>query len=283
MLVHLSFHTGTQSGQDEESTQEICTAKNATDKGLKASVRYICKEAYEPILKLKGEFKKKIERITSPYGIKGVYLAKPSAVAKILALRDEYMPAFALVKSAHLIGRYDEWLALTRQQTGDAFKVERFPAREQLDSSCRWELNVMPIPESELLRKIKDLDESIITELMKSNEARVQEMFAKAKAEGYARMVEPLQHMVDVLSKDGSKIYETLVGNVADIVEAAGDLNYDNDPTLSRFAAEAGEMLKTIDLKALKKDPVIREETAKQAKALLDTFGKLGTGRKFAA
>lgn len=282
MLVHLAFHTGTQSGNDAETTDEICKSKNATEKGLRASVRYICKEAYEPILKLKGEFKKKIERITTPYGINGVYLAKPSAVEKILALRDEYMPAFQILKASHLLENYDEWQTLTREQTGDAYKAERFPTREQLDSSCRWEISIMPIPESDLLRKIKELDSTIIDELVKSNEARVQELFAKSKAEVYARMIEPLQHMVNVLSKEGTKIYETLVGNMADIVDAVGDTNYDNDPELSTFATQASEMLKNIDTETLRKDPVIRKETADKAQAILNTFGAMGK-RRFAA
>lgn len=281
MLVHLAFHAGAQSGQDEETTAEICSAKNATDDGLKANVRYICKEAYEPITKLKNEFTKKIKRITTPYEIKSVYLAKSSAVAKIIALRDEYMPAFQMLKTGHLLGRYDEWLELTKAQTGDAFKPERFPTKDQLDSSCRWELSVMPIPESELLRKVRDLDEHLIDELVKSQEERVQSMFAKAKAEGYARMIAPLQKMVEVLTKDEPKIFESLVGNVSDIVEAIGDINHDNDPTLNEFAAKAGEMLKNINLKELRKDPVIRKETAEQAQAMLTMFGNLS--RKFAA
>ncbi len=282
MLVHLSFKYGKQGGTDKEITAAICAQNNASDKSLKATKRVLCKEAMDPLKKLAGELSTRLKRITTAWDIDGVYICKPANVAKVIALRDEYFPAFDILKASHLMENYDVWKEMTREQNGAAFKESEFPSREELSAAVTRSISIMPLPESDVLRRIKDIDATLMEELMKSNDERIQSGIRAGMEQAYTKLIDPLNHMVTVLSSDKPKIYETLIENVRGVIAEIPGLNLTDDSALARFAVEAERMLSTIDTDMLRSDPVVRKETADKAAEILSTFGVLGR-RQFAA
>lgn len=280
MLVHLSFKFGRQGGQDDEITQDICQRNGASADSLKASKRTICKEAFEPLANIRTLFTAAVKRCTIPWDIKGVYFCKPANVHKIIAARDEYGREFNRLKDEHLLAQYDTWFAMTEEKLGKAFKEDEFPSREELIHNVKFHLSIMPLPESEALRKIKDIDESLLSELIKSNDQRIQQGIRQGMITAYNRLMEPLQKMVDVLSGDKPRIYETLVTNVKDVVAEIPGLNLTDDPQLARFAESARQMLGNLTADQLRDSRVVRRETAEKARELITQFGQLGV-RKF--
>lgn len=278
MLISLTFRFGKQGGVDKAITAHICAENNASDKSLKATKRTLCKAAMDPLKKLAGEFRSKLSRITTQWDIDGVYLCKPANVAKVIALREEYFPAFDVVKASHLLENYDLWKEKTREENGSAFNEDEFPTREELMEVTR-ELSIMPLPESDVLRRIKDIDATLLHELMKSNDERIQKGIAEGMAQAYTRLMEPLQHMVKVLSEDKPRIYESLVENVRGVISEIPGLNLTDDSELARFASEAERMLSSIDAATLRESPIVRRETAERAQTILATFGQLGKRR----
>lgn len=281
-LISLTFSFGKTGGIDKSLTENVCTEQNASNKSLKVTKRTICKEALDPLRKLAGECRAKIARITTSWDIPGVCLCKPVNVAKVIAIRDEYFPAFDVVKASHVIENYETWKQMTREQNGDAFEESEFPSLEELQTSVTRGLSIMPLPESEILKRIKDIDATLIEELMKSNDERIQQGIAAGMAQAYTRLMEPLDHMVKVLSEDKPRIFESLVENVRNVVAEIPGLNLTDDSELSSFARQAEQMLSSIDAATLRSDPIVRKETADRAKAILSSFGAVGR-RKFAA
>lgn len=284
MLVSLTFKFGKQGGQDDEMTNELCQSHNSDKSVVRGTKRTICKEAFDPLKKIMNEFRGAVSRVTIPWDMKGVSFCKPVGVAKVVAARDLYGPLFNEAKENHLLGQYDTWKEITRTKLGDAYKEEEFPTREDLAMNVFYKIAIMPLPESEALRKIKDIDESLMAELIKSNDSRIQAGIRQGMVTAYTRLMQPLEHMVDVLTDaDATKIHESLVENVRKVVEEIPSLNLADDPTLSQFAANASKMLETLkadDLRGKGSEvKVIRRQVAQNAANLLATFGQVGIRR----
>jgi len=279
MLISLSFTFGKQGGEDKALTEELCNRHGSSTKAVKGTKIVICKEAFAPLKKLTGEWKQRLGRITAHWDIPGVFLCKPVNVPKAIELRDEYVPLLNVQKASHLLERLDEWKELTKSQTKGAYKEEEFPTRESLINDVTWTMGVMPLPESEALRRIKDIDDTLMEELTKSHNARVQSGIREGMASAYAKLITPLQRMVNNLSKEKTKIYETLVTNVQEVIDEIPGLNLTDDHELNRFATEAKALLSSIDADTLRDSPVLRQETAQRAADLLSTFGATGMRR----
>jgi hypothetical protein len=299
MLVSLTFKFGRQGGQDDEITTQICSENGASDDSLKATKRTICKEAFEPLAKIRGEFSAAVKRVTIPWDIKGVYFCKPKNVAKIIALRDGneehqlpdgrviparlgYMNEFNRIKQEHLLDQYDKWREITQSKLGKAYKEDEFPSREDLTMNVFCKLSIMAMPEAEAIRKIHDIDEALVEELVKSNNERVKRSIQQGMVTAYNRLMEPLQKMVDVLTSDKPRIFETLVTNVKDVVDEIDGLNLADDPALNQFAEQAKSMIGNLTADHLRDSKVIRQKVANAANAIISNFGKPGV-RKFAA
>jgi hypothetical protein len=287
VLVSLTFKFGRQGGQDDEMTNELCTKHNADKTLVKGTKRTICKEAFDPLKKIMGEFRGCVGRVTIPWDIKGVSFCKPVAVTKVIAARDQYGPLFNESKQTHLLDQYETWKTITKEKLGNAWKEEEFPTREDLTSNVFWKMGISPLSESDAFRKIKDIDENLMAVLIESNDARVNDGIRKGMVTAYNRLMEPMAHMVDVLTDDDStKIHESLVDNVRKVIEEIPSLNLADDPILAQFARQAGEMLATLKTDDLrfnknKEFKVVRRKVAQQATDMLATFGQVGI-RKFA-
>lgn len=279
MLISLSFTFGKQGGQDKDLTEELCSRHGASKKYVKGTKIVICPEAFQPLKKLTGEWRQRLTRITSNWDIPGVHLAKPINVQKAIALRDEYTPLLNVQKASHLLERLDEWKELTKEQLKGAYKEEQFPTRDTLIRDVTWTMGVMPLPESEAIRRVKDIDDTLMEELTKSHNARVQSGIREGMVQAYSKLMKPLQAVVTNLSRDKVKIYETLVTNVLDVVNEIPGLNLTEDHELTVFAAEAKQLLTNIDADALRDSPVLRQETLNKANDLLATFGQPGLRR----
>lgn len=285
MLVSLTFKFGRQGGQDDEMTQELCQKHNSDKSLVKGTKRTICKEAFDPLKKIMNEFRGAVSRVTIPWDMKGVSFCKPAGVAKVISARDLYGPLFNEAKENHLLGQYETWKTMTMEKLGNAWKEEEFPTKEDLAANVFFKIAIMPLPESEALRKIKDIDESLMAELIKSNDARIQQGIKQGMVTAYQRLMEPLAHMVDVLTDDESvKIHESLVENVRKVVGEIPSLNLSDDPMLTTFANKANELLENLKADDLRgkgaEVKVVRKKVAQQANDLLATFGQVGI-RKF--
>lgn len=283
MLISLTFNFGKSGGEDKAITKELCDKYGASNQVLKGNKRTFCKEATAPLRKLTNEWKSRLRRFAPPWDIPSMFLCKPMNVAKAIALRDEYIPALDTLKVAHLLERYDYWKELTKSQLHSAYKEEEFPSREELIADVGWSMGIMPLPDSEAIRRIKNLGgDDIMDALTASHNERVQQGIKAGMAEAYTQLMEPLQHMVDTLKQPDKIIRESLVANVRNVIAEIPGLNLTDDSELARFASEAEALLASLDTESLRELPVVRQATADKAAAILATFGAVGL-RKFAA
>lgn len=276
MLVCLSFKFGKQSGQDKTLTKETLEEQQAKTGGLAVTKRMICKEAFKQLCEIRTSFRQAIERVTIPWDIEGMRFCKPKAVTKVVQARDMFGPMFDATKTNELLGRYDHWLKLTREQVGLAFNEAEFPSKKELDANVSWSLSISALPKAEALRKVKDLDETLMAQLAKAEDARIKASIKSGMSVAWGRMIDPLQKMVSVLSGEKPRIFESLVGHVNEAVASIESINLTDDPTLYEFANRTKGLLEQISVEDLRDDKLLRASVVKKSNAILETFGAVG-------
>ena len=130
-----------------------------------------------------------------------------------------------------------------------------------MQQEFKWHLDVLPMnPDSRDVRMI--LGNDYVDEIQRAAEARCRAQLAE-------RIAAPLQNMVRRLSEPEGKFMDTLVTNVADIAALIPALNLTGDPRFDALQQQL-ETLTRHNAPTLRKSSSARNDTARQAQAILD-------------
>jgi hypothetical protein len=77
--------------------------------------------------------------------------------------------------------------------------------------------------------------------------------------------------MIEQLGKKQPRIFDTLVGNIQAIIDAAPDLNLANDPNISALAAAARDLTQA-DADLLREDEATRKKVLARAREIGKAF-----------
>ncbi len=172
---------------------------------------------------------------------------------------------------SEFLGNYDYHVAQAQARLGDMFDITEFPTVDELRDKFSVKVNVMPVPDKDDFRV--DMSEAQAAMIRADIEKCVQDATAAAIRDVYKRVVEVSQMMVDRLNaykgNKGDRMYDSLVGNVRDLIETLPALNITGDPALTQLAKDL-EPLVEYEVDTLKKNPGVRADVAAEAQAIVD-------------
>jgi hypothetical protein len=84
-----------------------------------------------------------------------------------------------------------------------------------------------------------------------------------------SRIVETVGHVANTLSGNG-KVFDSVLGNVEQLVNLLPALNMADDPIIAQVTEEIRTQVLSADIKAIKKNPEVKAEVAKAAQAVVD-------------
>lgn len=131
-----------------------------------------------------------------------------------------------------------------------------------------------PVPDSShiVLQLAGDKIERMRESFDKLSEARIKESVAHT----WGRLLEPVKHLADTLSKDKPVFKQSLVGNIHEITAIMDGLNVTGDPVMAEAARQIEEIFKDLDSEALKDSPLLQTEVIKKTSSVMATFGRYG-------
>lgn len=274
VLVSLTFKYGAQGGCDKGLTQKINEDNDAT--ALRAVKSYICKEALDPLKKKSSKIRRRINMLTMPWDIDGMRLCSSLHLPKVIEIKDDGFSELQDLKNNHVINNYFKWKELTRKENGNRFVDAEFPTIPQLKEGITWSISTTPLTDSAALKHLRGVNQQMLDDLVKQNEARYAKVREEIQEQAWAALAEPVQKIVETLSKDKPRILDSLIGNIHDIVERLPGLNFNNDPEMSEMAQNIQQQLGGVDVNDLRKSVQAREQALKKAKNIAANFGKVG-------
>ena len=197
-----------------------------------------------------------------------VGLAEPCL--KVMAELDKQWPE---VRKEWLNKQYPVLSAAAPERMGGFHDPNDFPTWDDCDDRIICVATVIPLAPADAVTRIGMLSPDIA----KTIEASASKSYEKGKADAIEKfrgeLIAPIQNVVEVLSKDKSKIYDSLIGNIISIVDLIPGYNgVFNDPELLKFAEHAKAAFAEIKPADLRTSAEIRAKALESAKNIVNTF-----------
>jgi hypothetical protein len=190
-------------------------------------------------------------------------------VAFYLDYMNEFGVYKVLVQEAYenFVQSYAGSTARAKSLLGPAFNAADYPAVDTLDSYLKFKVQTLPLPQaSTLLTTVGDSIQSDV-------DAFLAEAVQQANADVFKRAQKCLQRMVEQLSDPKGRLFDTLTGNLVELVSFIPEFNVTVDDSLKLLADEIKTQLLTKNVETLRNDPIARQDVAAKAAEILRKMG----------
>lgn len=277
-LMRLSVGLPGKNRQDKVLTSEV---KSEHQLGAQAG-RWVKQKypawALEPIEKLVNEARAFHAAVTLPFD-QGIGILPAALIATYGDRMREYKGKFDNLRDSHFRARYSEMIDWAKVEHNGTFDAADYPPVEEVCEAFTFRTEVQPVPGAE---HFTDTVKQLLGVDTESVDIRVNDAMIEAQRELMRRLIAPVKAMAAKLMeepKEGKQspvFRDTLVGNVAEIVDLAPKLNISGDPVIDQFVKDM-EGLTRYSPDILRKSAETRKEAASKAE---DLFKRL-EGYKF--
>jgi hypothetical protein len=268
MLCSLSIHVWSARKHDAEASEEIATRHGAQADAGRYQKILLPKAALAEIQAIVSESRQEHYFLTLPWDDNG-YRVLPAAaymdhVERMNRLRARFTEAVdaLTVQFARLVGD-------ARSRLGSLFRVEDYPADQELREKFAFETKVMPLPAANDFRVTLGDEEK--SRIQRQIRASVEASLQVGSRELWFRLYDGVRHMAERLSAykvTGNGVEhpfrDSLVSNLVRLVEVLPKLNLTGDADLERLASEVKTTL-LVEPARLRQSESVRDETARAA------------------
>lgn len=266
MLANLQIRAWTARKLDKTVTAEVDAAHQAHDAG-RFNKLLIDKAALDPFTKLTSKIRDFHYRQTLPWGDNGDRLLPATQylayTAQLRSLRAEADAAVATFVAA-----YPSLVAAARARLGTLYDARDYPAASDIASRFAVGVELLPVPDAHDFRVelAEGEAERVRAQIMDTVQARQ----AGAARECWRRLHEVLTNLATTMAKDKPVFRDSLVGNVAELVELLPRLNVMDDAALNDLCADIQRWLAGgVTPFELRKHPRLRADTLAMANTYL--------------
>lgn len=280
MLVSLSLGAWQGLAIDRDVTREVAERHDAENPGIFRKF-LVAREAVKTVQRVQREARGFFYAHTLPWIDGGMRIRPAERYIEFVAQIREWERRCEAAADA-FAEAYPALVETARVELNGLFREEDYPSAEEVRARFRFEYHAAPLPVADDFRVALPASEAerIRTELRR----RLADAQAQAMADLWQRLHKAVTHAVEQLSKPEQTFRDTLLGNLAELVELLPSLNIGGDERLAAAGVEIERRLLSVSagllvenreaLKAandeLRTNPQARAEAAKAAKAIAD-------------
>lgn len=289
MLVSLSFTLPRQSKLNKAEAEKVEDTNSAKHGVAKVSVFYFqertatgkTNDALADLKTFLGAWRSEHNRLTRPWDSGNTRLLPMQLIERYMNMKSRFEEEAPAIVQAFL-AVVPTWAQSAPDRMGDLFDEEDFPTFDEVRQSISYDTAMIPLPTGEQWKRIAIISPDLAATMENTTNERVQKAVEEARVQTWKDVTKPLENIVNVLSKDRPRIFESLLGNLNESLDLLDAFNLSKDPDLTRFGQQARETLAGITAEDLRKDPELRKLTLGASKVLLSQFAN-PQARKFAA
>lgn len=220
---------------------------------------------HEYVLTLFGALRNWHYERTLPWEDRGARLLGAAGVMGYMqefrARRDEINAALEAFYAVYPVEQ-----AKAQIRLGDLFNPKHYPSVGDIRQKFGVAIHTSPLPNSDDLRNFKGFTTEEVQEAIDSHETALKDRMLGAVQDMVTKLREPLEAMATRLADPDAVFRDTLVGNVATVLELMPALNILGDERIDALCAEARKVIHMPD--TLRNNPDLRTETARKAAEL---------------
>lgn len=276
MLVGLTIRQFTAVKTDKTITQEVADKHGSEVTMGRYAKSIIAKSATDTLRKLASSIRVEHYRRTLPWSEDGARILTSAGYNEysewMRKAHDEWDAAVI-----QFLGDWDGFVSDARIKLNGLFRADDYPTRTQLEGKFAFRWTVKPVPVANDFRVVLGATE--VAAIRNDIEAGLQVTIKEAMKDVWGRMRDVVQSMATRLraydpNKPGdSPFRDSLVSNIAELLEILPSLNLTQDREMDRFMGEMRELTK-IDAKTLRDNTWTREDTAQRAEAILSQMSQ---------
>ena len=274
--VHISVWTATK--HDRKVSREVADQNGARERAGRYNKQLLMGAGkLESLRSLSGQIRQHFYKVTLPWSDEGLRLLPSHFLFELKAKMREYDREFHEGVESFLTV-YPEYIREARSELGGLFREEDYPSAEKLRDKFSVKLDILPFPAGQDFRVEMSTEEQ--ARMAREIDASAKEKLAKGTEELWKRLRQVVGHMVERLNEPESRFHTTLVSNIEELVSVLPALNVTQDPDLDRFASQIRDRLCVHSAKELKKDNLLRSDTASQAAEIVAEIDSVLGGRR---
>jgi len=268
LLVHLGVSQWVAKKLDRKASDEIARLNGADkaagnyNKSLLPTCDYL-----EAVKQETAAIRKDFYRNTLPWGIEGTFIL-PSA--NYLSFMTEYRGKKAKWERLvnRFIGEYDAAKLDAERLLGSLYNYRDYPTPAELAHKFSMDLSVLPVPTAGDFRV--ELADEEFTTIQAEIEQRVAESSKAAIQDVWQRLYDKVSWLHGRLADPKTTFHDETYRDAVDLVKMLTRLNFTDDPELEQLRKDAESKLFQCHPESLRNDPVLRNDTAAEAKAIMD-------------
>lgn len=268
LLAQLNVSQWTARKYDKKVTQQIADQHNTIVEAGRYNKSLLPLNDYlGNIHKLTTTIRTEYYKNTLPWGINGTQMLPSKNYLS-------FMTEFRNYKS-NWLSLVDQFVDVYPQLKLDAqrllpnglYKEEDYPTIEGLRAKFGMDMVIMPVPADDFRVQIADDELSAIQQQVTE---RVTSASQDAMKEAWQRLYDVVKHASDKLDNPTGIFRDSLVENINDICGILPRLNFADDPDLEAMRQQVESSLANENPEALRVDWDLREQKAREAKAIAD-------------
>lgn len=263
MLVSLNITKPKMTTKDRKATEDAEQANNAHGAGAYIK-RLYPKHLLDPIISVENEARGYLYSRTLPWS-KGTQLLPSTRYMEFAMQMRKYETAFYQAVTAFL-SNYANVMQEAQRVQGALFDVSEYPDLSYLKDEFSMRTRYFPIADSGDFRL--KVEAETLAEIKKEAEESIRLTLGESMQEPYRRLYEAVARIHTQCSKPESRIYDSLMDNLDELLDVLPDLNFAGDKNLEALLEQCRASI-SVHPEALRTDPDIKASVAEQAKTIL--------------
>ncbi len=274
MLVGLTIRQFNPTVTDKAITEDTNARLNVKSDQGKYKKTLIVKARMKALTALAGEIRQEHYRRTLPWAEDGSrILTSAGYMAYAEWIRGAEAKWQGLVND--FVATWDTLVDEARTALGSAFNSQDYPSLDALKGKFDFRWSVRPVPVADDFRVA--LGASEVASIRADIQAGLQATVTDAMRDVWTRMRDVVGKMAERLrAYDPNKPSEapfrdSLVSNIADLLDVLPSLNLTSDPAVADFTVKMRALV-AHDAQALRDNMFVREDTAKRAEQIYNAM-----------
>ena len=267
LLVHLGVSQWTARKLDKQASKEVAQANGATGNvgNFNKTLLPTCNRIAD-VHRETAFIRKDFYRNTLPWGIEGTFIL-PSA--NYLAFTTEYRKKKAVWDNLveKFFGGYLQARADAQRLLGNLYNQQDYPIMDDLKRKFKMDLTFLPVPTTGDFRV--ELADGEIDQITADLEKRITESSKVAMQDVWQRLYDKVEWLADRLSDPNNVFHAATYEDAQDLCKLLSRLNFTDDADLEAMRSKAEQKLFRLHPEAIKNDPDVRRDTAKDAEAIM--------------
>jgi len=270
LLVHLSVSQWTARKLDKRASNIVAEAGVGSKGNFNKTLLPTCNEL-GIVHRATTEVRKAFYKNTLPWGIDGTFIL-PSAnyLSYMNDFRSNRNGWFGYVDDladAYPKAKQDAERILNSGEH-ELYNPAEYPTVEELRSKFSMDIAVLPVPSSGDFRV--ELADAEFSSIQSDIEQRVGDSMAAAVKDVWQQLYDKVSWLHGRLADPNNTFHDATYKDAQDTCELLSRLNFTDDPDLERLRREMQSKLVSHHPESLRNDPVLRQDTADEAKAIMD-------------